>query len=291
MAIFGYTKPLERELKVKEQQCYKAYYCGVCREIGRNFGQIPRFGLTHEFAVLAMLLSVCTGEDAMPNIRVKPCIAHPFRKVISYDGNPYITYAAACNVLFFRAKMQDAWHDERRLTALLGSAFFAIGNKKAVRKYKTFADLICSQIKELTKLEETGCSSVDKIAEPFARLLAILFSVDGLLPSEISGELQLMGYHLGKWIYLVDAATDRIHDRETNNYNVYNIRYGTAPLPENESCTRELCLAAACESWERLKNKVQSSRVCELGYLDNLFYLGLRAIEARLQSTEQEGSL
>ncbi len=289
--IFGYAKPLEQELKVKEQQCYKAYYCGVCREIGRNFGFVPRFGLTHEFAVLAMLLDVCSGQNHHLIIRNKPCIAHPLRRIRSVSGSPYITYAAACNVLFFRAKLQDAWIDDRNIGAWIAGVLYTLGNHKAGKRYKTFAQLICNEIATLTKLEREACSSVDAVSEPFAKLLSTLFTIDGLMPGGVSKELATMGYHLGKWIYLIDAATDREEDRKNGNYNVYNIRYRDEMLPERERMTRELCLASIAESWEQIKKKISQNRNAEIGYLDNLFYLGLRAREESLLCAGQEEAL
>lgn len=286
--IFGYTRPLQHELKIREHQCYKAYYCGICREIGHHFGQFPRFGLTHEFAVLAMLLEACAGDERSLVIKRRPCIAHPFRKVVSYQGSPFISYGAAVNVLFFQAKLQDSWQDDGNIIALLGKVFFAAGNRKARRRFKSFAEAVVKHIQELTQLETQNCASVDQVAEPFAQLLATLFTVDGLMPAEISPHLRNLGYHLGKWIYLIDAAEDRERDRKRNNYNVYNIRYGAAPLPENETLTRELSLAAVAESWEMLKKKTVPDRQSEIGYLDNLFYLGLRSKEDQMRNRKQE---
>ena len=273
---------------MKEQQCYKAYYCGICREIGKRFGFVPRFGLTHEFAVLAMLLEVCNSSSKTLKIKNKPCIAHPFKRVRSVSGSPFMTYAAACNVLFFRVKLQDAWVDDRNIGAWFAKIFFSFGNRKATKKYRDFAQAISTEIATLNAYEKELCSSVDVVSEPFARLLSTLFTVDGLMPGTISKELSSMGYHLGKWIYLIDAASDRVEDRKKGSYNVYNIRYKDAPLPSNERITRELCLAAVTESWEKLKKHVSSKYYAEIGYLDNLFYLGLRAKEESLSCLEQE---
>ncbi len=249
---------------------------------------IPRFGLTHEFAVLAMLLEICGSDDAAKIARKHPCIAHPLRKVVSYGNSPFITYAAAVNILFFYAKLQDAWMDDQNVRALLGKAFFALGNRRAGKMYQVFAQDVTRQIQALTALETASCASVDAIAEPFANLLATLFTVDGLMPASVSGDLHHIGYHLGKWIYLIDAAEDRVKDREKQRYNVYNIRYGAAPLPEKELLTRELCLATVAESWETLKGKLAATHACEIGYLDNLFYLGLRAKEDQVRNAQQE---
>nr|MCR4710859.1 DUF5685 family protein [Clostridia bacterium] len=55
--MFGYTVALRDELKVKEWELYRGYYCGVCKSIGRRYGQLPRITLSYDAAFLAMLLS------------------------------------------------------------------------------------------------------------------------------------------------------------------------------------------------------------------------------------------
>ncbi len=266
-------------MKIREQQCYKAYYCGICREIGKNFGQVPRFGLTHEFAVLSMVLS-CVVEHTPPvKIVKRPCIAHPFRKTISYSNNPFITYGAALNVLFIQSKLKDNWKDERQISALLGQSLFVWGSQKAGRTYRDLKMLIEKAMETLADLEQNQCMSVDEIAHPFADLIGRIFTIDGLIPQSFAVNLYQLGYHLGKWIYLIDALSDREKDRKKGIYNVYNLRYGTESLPAIEKTTRELSLAHIAEAWEHLKRKAKDNTKSEQGYLDNLFYLGLRTQE------------
>ena len=39
--MLGYVVSYRPELKVWESEIYKAYYCGVCKSIGRRYGQLP----------------------------------------------------------------------------------------------------------------------------------------------------------------------------------------------------------------------------------------------------------
>ena len=45
--MFGYVKPAYGELRVREHELYKAYYCGLCRAMGRTTGQLSRFSLNY----------------------------------------------------------------------------------------------------------------------------------------------------------------------------------------------------------------------------------------------------
>ena len=53
--MFGYIKPFQPELKVREAEDYKAIYCGLCKELGRSYGIFARMTLSYDFAFMAML--------------------------------------------------------------------------------------------------------------------------------------------------------------------------------------------------------------------------------------------
>ncbi|MEG0712521.1 MAG: DUF5685 family protein, partial [Niameybacter sp.] len=50
--MFGYVTPLKQELKVRELEAFKAYYCGLCSHIKKNFGQLPRMVLNYDLVAL-----------------------------------------------------------------------------------------------------------------------------------------------------------------------------------------------------------------------------------------------
>ena len=45
--MFGYVIPLKPELKIREYNIFRGYYCGICHEIKKNYGNIPRLSLTN----------------------------------------------------------------------------------------------------------------------------------------------------------------------------------------------------------------------------------------------------
>ena len=60
--MFGYVKPYNPELRVRELEEYKAVYCGLCKQLGRSFGVFARFTLSYDFAFLAMLKTALDRE-------------------------------------------------------------------------------------------------------------------------------------------------------------------------------------------------------------------------------------
>ena len=75
----------------------------------------------------------------------------------------------------------------------------------------------------LAALEKENCPSIDRAADTFAQLLA---ACAGLENEERKHRvLREMLYHLGRWIYLVDAADDLKKDIKSGSYNPLSLRY------------------------------------------------------------------
>ena len=129
--MFGLVRPLECELKVREQTVYRAYYCGVCRAIGRRCGQCARLTLQYDCAFLALYLSAFS--ETLPPLQPAVCALHPLRgKRPSAPEHPAVAFAADVNVLLGYHKLQDDWRDERRAGALWKAAALLIMSETAI---------------------------------------------------------------------------------------------------------------------------------------------------------------
>ena len=53
--MYGYIKAYAPELKVREQEYYRAVYCGLCRTMGKCTGQCSRLTLSCDVTFLALL--------------------------------------------------------------------------------------------------------------------------------------------------------------------------------------------------------------------------------------------
>ena len=59
--MFGYIGPDRPYLFIKDETLYKALYCGVCRAISAECGQMARTALTYD---MALCLRSCTISAA-----------------------------------------------------------------------------------------------------------------------------------------------------------------------------------------------------------------------------------
>ena len=76
--MFGYIGPDRPYLFIKDETLYKAMYCGVCRCISKECGQMARTALTYDMAFMSALVHNIRGEDV--KIVRRRCPVHPIRR-------------------------------------------------------------------------------------------------------------------------------------------------------------------------------------------------------------------
>jgi hypothetical protein len=275
--MFGYVLPEKPEMKIKDYELFRAYYCGLCKSIGRQYGQLKRLLLNYDSTFLAVLLF--SISDDKPEINSEKCIVHHIKKRHVVKNSAIVDYAADINILLAYYNLEDKRLDNDMLIA--GPAVLALKRsyKKIRNKYKSKCHLIEIQLKALQKLEEEKCNSMDKAAEPFARLMEEIVTYEPLLqepgPYKI---IRWIGYNLGKWIYLLDAFDDIEKDIERKNYNplIYQFEYKGEDIGEFKQRIRErvefnltYSLSQISKAYELLDKKNNT------GILQNILYLGM----------------
>ena len=55
--MFGYVTVNRPELKVKELELYRSYYCGLCAELHRRYGRKGQLLLSYDCTFLLLLLT------------------------------------------------------------------------------------------------------------------------------------------------------------------------------------------------------------------------------------------
>ena len=109
--MLGYVTIEKNELKVREFDMYQAYYCGICKSIGRRFGQLPRMVLSYDSVFLALVLAGLSEETDI--VLQEHCITHHIKKKPVVFGNEALDYAADVMVILAYHKFLDDWKDER----------------------------------------------------------------------------------------------------------------------------------------------------------------------------------
>ena len=253
--MFGYVLPSEPRLSEEDKAQFRAAYCGLCRVLGERHGPAAPFILNYDFTFLSILL----WPPAVEETCCRACIAHPIRGREYLPSNPALELAADCSIILAWWQMQDALTDPgggkikyRALSGLLEGAY-----ERARACRPAFDSATREQLARLRELELARCGTMDEPADTFARLLAVVSAeVEDPLRGRI---LEQLLYHLGRWIYLVDAADDLEEDFSSGSYNplIGRFRLDSGTLTEEAKETLALSLdhsirlmAAAFELWD-----------------------------------------
>ena len=129
--MLGYVKIDKGELKVREYEVYCGYYCGICKSIGRRYGQLPRMALSYDAAFLAILLA--SIEDAPDAPLQEHCVVHPIKKK-TMIYNRAVDYAGDVMQMCIR---------DRSCKALCGASIWAFSLLESSSMY-FLPDWICA---------------------------------------------------------------------------------------------------------------------------------------------------
>ena len=288
--MFGYVQPLKPELKVKENEAFQGYYCGLCKAIKENYTNTARFMLNYDCAVLLLLFS--SMSDAMPQVKRERCIVSPFKdKTIVSSGEA--SYAAAVNVLLGWGKIDDTARDEHKLSARALSLLYRRVRRRAAKDYPELAGAFDARLQALGALEGQGCADIDAVSGEFGQLLAAVFSFApfGFVDEATRKALWHFGYNLGRWIYIADAADDIEKDWKAKSYNVFlkrpfgDIAHLREEIREEAQFNLHYSLAETCKAYELLDIKRDKP------LLDNIMYLGLAKKTQEVLKGKANGSV
>ena len=221
--MHGYVRPPLGELPQAETERFRRVYCGLCHTLGQRYGLTERFILNYDFTYLAILLS--DREEGEPG-RAR-CLVSPLRRRAFQPQTPALALAADESVILAYWQARDGVADHGTVSGLkyrAGSAALESAYRKAAQRRPGFDRAVRRQLDILAALEAERCPSLDAPADAFAALLAgAAAEVDDPTRRRV---LEQILYHLGRWVYLVDAADDLKEDAASGNYNPVALRYG-----------------------------------------------------------------
>ncbi|NFL90999.1 hypothetical protein FDB69_14790 [Clostridium botulinum] len=232
--MFGYVTPIKNELKVKDFDLFRAYYCGLCHEIKKNFGNIPRLTLNYDMTFLAILLD--SLNDITLNINEIRCLFHPIYKRNIISNNDAISYASFVNISLTYYKLIDDANDDLSLKSKLESLFLSQYKRKFSKSIASINIEIKKNLLKLNSLEKNkNFTSIDEICDPFSALVGTIFKDYPYVLKNDSNDLRTalykLGYSLGKWIYLIDALDDLKDDMKKNKFNPIDFLYNKNGVP------------------------------------------------------------
>ncbi len=266
--LFGYVRAYKPELKIKEYETYKAVYCSLCKKLGKSYGILSRFTLSYDFTFLAMLnMSL---QDECEGFIQKRCAFNPLKKCYYCKNDDAIDMPAAAAMIMLYYKILDNIADERGLKKVgywCLKPIFSIAHKKAGKKYPDIEKAVAEYISAQKALETANCDSIDEAADPTAVVMQKILSLCSQDETQ-KRVLSRLGYCLGRYIYLLDAAVDLTDDIKNNSYNVLK-HIENNQYKERVKGQLYFCVNEAAKAFELLNIKKYKD------ILGNIIYLGL----------------
>ena len=250
--MFGYIRPYVPALRVGDYEYYRAAYCAVCRELGKQCGGSARFCLSYDAVFLALLRDAATGQ--MPNAVRHSCVLCPISRRTILEGSDGIRYAALVCAILSAMKVRDDREDEkglRRAAAGAAAPFSSGWLKRAKKRCPGLCEGLQARIEAYEKTEKRAAEDssvfpVDLLAGSFGELMA--FTASFGLEGDAAVVCAAIGRHIGRWVFCVDALDDLKKDRELGRFNPFLSAYPSGELTPDEKVTVGCLLDAEAAS-------------------------------------------
>lgn len=220
--MFGYLQVQKSELLVREYEAYKSVYCGLCRQLGKDYSFLTRLTLSYDCTFYTMVLM--SLERSCNGFYDGRCRFNPLKKC-SYAkcSSDCYSKAAAFSVISGYYKLLDDLADSgffKRLAVRFLLPFFKRWRKKALKLFAQLDPPVAEMMEAQQKAEQDESTGVDAAAHPTAHMLGTVMALE----AEDEAQRRIFyefGYHLGRWIYLIDAADDLEKDLKKGNFNPF----------------------------------------------------------------------
>ena len=244
--MFGYVVMNKPEIRFKDFDLYRSFYCGLCRELREKYGISGQITLTYDMTFVVVLLSALYEPPTQKG--TTRCVIHPVCKQ-PVRKNAATEYGADMNVLLTYYKCMDDWEDEKKFAALGYGKILQRKNNRLSRRYPEKAEKIRKLLEKLSQMEKAGETDIDKMSGCFGRIMEEIFAWK---KDVWEGSLRRMGFYLGKFIYILDAYDDVEKDVKNGNYNPFAEKYIMKGFDEQVRQLLIMMMAQTCREFEKL---------------------------------------
>ena len=235
--MFGYVIPNQAALDDEAKARYRTAYCGLCRRIGALHGLRGRLTLSYDLTFLDLLLSSLYEGESECVTGSGHCPIHPIRKINWRHSGP-TDYCADMSVALHYYNAADKWNDDHSLLGLGFEKLLDSPAQTAAQRWPRQCNAIRTCLDRLAQLEAEGSEDLDAVSGCFGELMAELFDYK---QDHWSPELRSIGFHLGKFIYLLDAYDDLARDEKKGRIQIRCAPSAVSPATRKRCGTSSSC--------------------------------------------------
>ncbi|MBO4218945.1 MAG: hypothetical protein J5887_05570 [Erysipelotrichaceae bacterium] len=251
--MFGYLTTNYTELSKEDNRRYRSWYCGLCNRLNESYGNTGRKTLTYDFTFITILLSSVYPDGN--TVILERCPLHPLKKhEATYNG--FSTYCADMNIYLSYYKHLDDVADDNSASARKMADTLLPFISRIEEKYPDKCKTVKEELRQISMIEKDNILNPDLGANHFGQLLGELLYVNE------NEDLKRLGFHLGRFIYLLDAVIDLKDDLKKGHYN---------PLTGFERSNHEEMLLMVMEDVDSAYRQLGISEPI----LENIIYSGI----------------
>ena len=211
--MFGYVTITADTLPKELRERYRAFYCGLCRTLRKQYGNLGRATLSYDATFLWLLLSSLYEPEEHNG--AERCVLHPL-KPHPYVDNDLAAYCADMNMALAYHKCLDNWLDEKSLASKAEAALLKPSYDKIAARYPEKCAALEESLADIRQAEKQQPPDPDRLANLSARMLGAVYRCR---EDEWADTLQHVGEALGRFIYLMDAYDDLPGDLKRKRFN------------------------------------------------------------------------
>lgn len=279
--MFGYINADITQLSESDKTKYRQFYCGLCHQLGQRAGIKGQMLLNYDLCFLAILLQSLYEPDI--SSAKHRCIIHPF-KLKDYYSSEAIAYAADMDILLSYHSLMDNYKDDNSQLAKIAANSLKKTYNQIKEKYPVQTKAVEEYISNLSAAEASGETNIDKVSSYTGEMLGALLNWKD---DAWSGTLHCMGFHMGKFIYILDAYEDLKKDERHGRYNPLSFMKNESPKEYETFVKINLTslMAECAKSFERLPI-VENADI-----LRNIIYSGVWSKYEYLQIKDKKYTL
>ncbi len=213
--MFGYVTADKPNMLIKDYAVYRAYYCGLCKSIGRKNPPLMRFTINYDVTFLTMLAH--NYNKVEPTFKKALCIAHPVGKPFSVvENDPVQECVVDINTILGYYKAYDDATDKGSFKHLIAKWYVKGKYKRASKRHPELDKALLECFGDLERLEKENSNDIDALTKTSSDMLV---AVAKECCKNYDEHLIKLADNLGRWIYLIDAYDDLLKDVKKGTFN------------------------------------------------------------------------
>lgn len=283
--MYGYVVPFKPQLSTQDFVLYRSFYCGLCIDTGKTYGQLPRFTTNYDMVFLALVCFDVLNEPV--EFKECVCVLNPVKKKPVVVANPLLDKLTAVNAVLSYYKAEDGVIDGEGMKYGLLKKILKKPYLKAKETVPDVDAAVREEYENLRLLEKEGKAGPDRAAHPFATMLARIAKC--IMGDKADENITGLFYNTGKFVYLTDALDDKDDDDKKGRFNPFTSVYGKVKRKElikDKKADLEFLFATIVNRAAECFNGIRCNQSYTL--LRNIIYYGMREKAEELLSSEKK---